>query len=499
MFNDPDDDDRERGDGPGVETPDAPDAETAPGTNGSGASPHAVAGNGRGSSGGAIYGGGGGGGAMMGGMGMGAGGMGGRGGAGLSIRNLRTFASFRNGVFRLYYMAMLGQMAAMNMQLMTRSLLVYRLAGTGTALGIMSLANALPMLLFSMFGGVIADRIQKKSVLLVGQAASAVVSFGIAVALVTGAMDEGVSYSLGFVAFGSWWLLVGASLIQGTIMGLMMPARQAIIPEIVEQRELMNAVSLNTLGMNALRLIAPAAAGLLIDRFDFYAIYFVMTGLYGAAVFFVMLMPKTGTISLQGRGALSEAVAGLTYVRRETVILIILLVTLMMVILSMPYMMLLPMFTEDIWNAGASGYGLLLAVSGAGAIVGSLVLASLPDKRRGTMLLWSGVLLGAALAWLAWSPTFQMALIAIIFVGLGQTGRMTLANTLLQYYVADAFRGRVMALYMMEWGISSFSVFFTALLADLASPQVAIGGLAIALAVMSALCIVFVPRLRRLD
>ena len=493
MFNDPDDD-RERADGPGVETVEAPDVEAPPETNGSAASAHGASGNGRGRG---MGGGGSVGGMMGGGMGMGGGGMGG--GAGLSIRNLGTFRSFKNGVFRLYYMAMLGQMAAMNMQLMTRSLLVYRLAGTGTALGIMSLANALPMLLFSMFGGVIADRIQKKSVLLVGQMASAVVSFVIAVALLTGAMDQGVAYSIGFLSFGSWWLLVVASLIQGTIMGLMMPARQAIIPEIVEQRELMNAVSLNTLGMNALRLIAPAAAGFLIDWYDFYAIYFAMTGLYAMAVFFVMLMPKTGTISLQGRGAFSEALAGVSYIRRETVIAIILLVTLAMVVLSMPYMMLLPMFTEDVWDVGASGLGILYAVSGVGAIVGSLVLASLPDKKRGLMLLWSGVLMGGALAWLAWSPTFQIALIAIVFVGLGQTGRMTLSNTLLQYYVADAYRGRVMAFYMMEWGLSSFGVFLTAVLADIVSPQTAIGGLAIMLAVVSALCIVFVPRLRNLD
>ncbi len=492
MFNDPDDD-REREGGTGVETPDNRDVVAAPERNGAAAAAPAPNGNERGRGPG---GGGGDPGAMMGGMGMG---MGGRGGAGFSLRNLRTFASFKNGVFRLYYMAMLGQMAAMNMQLLTRSLLVYRLAGTGTALGIMSLANALPMLMFSMFGGVIADRIQKKSVLLVGQAASAVVSFGVAVALVTGTMDAGITYSVGFVSFGSWWLLVIASLIQGTIMGLMMPARQAIIPEIVEQRELMNAVSLNTLGMNALRLIAPAGAGFLIDRFDFYAIYFVMTGLYAAAVFFVMLMPKTGTIALHGRGAFSEAMAGVEYIRRETIILIVLLVTLAMVILSMPYMMLLPMFTEDVWNVGASELGILYAVSGIGAIVGSLVLASLPDKKRGLMLLVSGVVLGGALMWFAWAPTYQIALIAIIFVGLGQTGRMTLANTLLQYYVQDAYRGRVMAFYMMEWGISSFAVFFTAVLADVMSPQTAIGALAIGLVVVSVLSIVFVPRLRQLD
>ncbi len=474
----------------GVEAPEAPETDHAPGSHGSGtiSGPNGNGrGRGMGGDGGGMMGGG-----MGGGMGMG-------GGRGLSFRNLRTFTSFKNGVFRLYYMAMLGQMAAMNMQMMARSLLVLRLTDSATALGIMALANSIPMLLFSLFGGVIADRVQKKYVLIIGQAGSAVVSLGIALALLTEMMDSETSYSLGFVTFGSWWLLVLAGLIQGTIMGLMMPARQAIIPEIVSQHELMNAVSLNTLGMNALRLLAPAAAGFLIDAFGFHAIYFAMTGMYASATFFIFLMPKTGTISLAGRGALSEAIAGFSYVRRETMIMVILLVTLVMVILSMPYMMLLPVFTEKVWEVSASKLGLLLSISGVGAIAGSLVFASLPDKKRGLMLLGSGVVLGAALAWFAWSPTFNMALVAIIFVGLGQTGRMTLANTLLQYYVEDAYRGRVMALYMMEWGLSSFAVFFAAVLVDRVSAPTVVGWMAVILAVASVLSVVMLPKLRRLD
>ena len=282
-------------------------------------------------------------------------------------------------------------------------------------------------------------------------------------------------------------------------MALMMPSRQAIIPEIVKQSELMNAVSLNTLGMNTLRLFAPAAAGFLIDGFGFHAIYFAMTGLYGLAVFFITLMPLTGTVSLQGRGGIADVKDGLKYVRGQTSLLLILLVTLMMTVLSMPYMMLLPMFTENIWDVGASGLGILMGVSGLGAMAGSLVLASLPDKKRGLMLLLSGIIMGVALVAFAFSPTFTIALGVIVLVGIGQTGRMTLSNTLLQYYVDDAYRGRVMSLYMMEFGLSSFGVFFAAIMADLVGPQMAVGGLAVLMVVLSTLALFLVPRLRRLD
>ena len=148
---------------------------------------------------------------------------------------------------------MLGQMAAMNMQMFARSFLVFTLTGSYSALGIMALANAAPMMFFSLFGGVIADRVQKKYVLVVGQSASALVSLGIAVSLTIGFMGADNA--------SSWWILVAASLAQGTIMGLMMPSRQALIPELVERRDLMNAISLNAAGMNINRLLAPAAAG----------------------------------------------------------------------------------------------------------------------------------------------------------------------------------------------------------------------------------------------
>ena len=407
------------------------------------------------------------------------------------LRNLGTFRSLTNPVFRLYFTAMLGQMAAMNMQMVTRSLLVYRLTGSATILGVMSLANSLPMLVFSLFGGVIADRVQKKYVLLLGQAVSGVISLVIALSLSLGYLSMGRA--------GSWWILAVASAAQGLVMALMMPSRQAMIPEIVGEEQLMNAVALNTFGMNILRLLAPAFAGFFIFAFGFGAVYYAMTGMYLLAVFFVALMPKTGTMTIQGRGALADIRDGLDYIRRQTTVFLVLVLTLVMVLLSMPYMMLLPVFTEDILNVGELGLGFLVAVSGVGAIAGSLVLASLPNRKRGLMLILSGLVLGLALVGFSFSNTLLLSMVMIVFVGVGQTGRMTLANTLLQYYVADEYRGRVMSLYMMEFGLTSFAVFFAGVLTDSIGVQWAVGGLAIALVVVSILALAFVRPIRDLD
>ncbi len=152
----------------------------------------------------------------------------------------RTFSSLKVPGFRLYYGSLVGQMAAMNMQMFARSWLIYRLTGSAVILGVMSLANAEPTLFTSLFGGVIADRLQKKYVLLAGQASSAVISLGIALSLTLGYLSAERA--------GSWWILIVASVLQGSVMGLMMPSRAAIIAEIVGEEKLMNAVSLNTMG-----------------------------------------------------------------------------------------------------------------------------------------------------------------------------------------------------------------------------------------------------------
>ncbi|MBI4282097.1 MAG: MFS transporter [Chloroflexi bacterium] len=434
------------------------------------------------------------------GMEMGGMGHGGGGAAPVSLstlRNLNTFASFKNRVFLLYYGAMAGQMAAMNMEMLARSLLVYDMTGSGTILGVMTLAASLPQLFFSLFGGVLADRVQKKYVLIGGMLGSAAITGGI-----------GLFLAIGFIGVeqpNRWWVLVVAAFVKGTFQGIMMPSRQAIIPEIVGREQLMNAVALGNLEMNINRLVMPAISGFIIELFGYEAAYFFMTAMYLVAATFAFLMPRTGTMSLRGRGALVDIKEGLVYVRHEATLLIILGVTFVVVFLSMPYSQLLPVFTKDIFKVGAGGMGVLLSVSGVGALVASLVFASLPNKRRGVMFLWGSLLLGLALVGFSfssyWFPSqaWPLALGFIVVVGIGQTARMTLANALLQYYVQDEYRGRVMALYMMDFGLTSLGVFIAGIMSDEIGVRATIGGMAAMLAVFCVFAIAFIPRLRKLD
>jgi MFS family permease len=411
--------------------------------------------------------------------------------AGFSLRRLRTFSSFKNPVYRLYYGGMMGQMAAMNMQNLARSLLIYRLTNSAAILGIMSFANAIPMLILALYGGVIADRLQKKYILLAGQAISALISLAVAIALHTGYMSTENN--------ASWWVLIVTSILQGATMGLMQPSRQAIISEIVSEDDLMNAVSLNTMGMNSLQILAPAATGFLIDAIGFAAVYYAMTGTYLLSVVFFILLPKTRATVTIGTKAIDNIKAGLRYVRNDKPIFYVLLFSLFVVFLSMPYGTLMPIFAEDILKVGASGMGILLSVTGMGSIVGSIFLASLPNRKRGVMMLCSGIILGIALAVFSFSKSWSLSLAFIVFVGLGQTGRMTLSNTLLQYYVKSEYLGRVMSIYMMQFGLTSFGSFAVGMLAEGVGAPVALGSFAILLLITSIAAMFLLPILRKLD
>jgi len=413
-----------------------------------------------------------------------------------SLRNLRTFDSLKNGNYRFYFFGMVGQWGAMNMQMVSKSMLLYRLTGSATLLGVMALASAIPQILFSLFGGAIADRVSKKMILQIGQLASAAVSLSVGLCLTTGYLSAENP--------GSSWVLIAQSALQGSIMALMMPSRSAIIPEIVGTSQVMNAMALNSLGMNTLRLLAPAAAGFLIDFAGFEAIFYSMSGLYLFSVVLTSFIRenRTGSIS-DGFGRRTSTIEdikeGLKYIWHERPVFAVLAFTLVVVLLSMPYQMLMPIFADDILKVGATGMGLLMSVSGVGAMAGSLVIASLPNKKRGVLLLGSSLVLGVALAAFAFSRSMSLSLGIMAFVGIGQAGRMTLGTTLLQSYADERYFGRVMSINMLDMGLSSLGTFAAGILAEDLGAALAIGGFAGVLALASFLALIFLARIRQLN
>ena len=430
----------------------------------------------------------------------------------------RMFDSLSLPTYRLFWGAMMTQQGAMNMQMVARAWLIYELTNAYTMLGVMALANAMPMLFLSLFGGVLADRVQKKRVLVFGQGASSLVAAAIAIAIIADIISLDKGTGAGF--------LIGASIVQGIVMGLMMPSRQAIIPEIVGVSRLTNAIALNAAGMNINRLLAPGLSGLLIALLGIQTVYITMTILYVVGLLMVFRLPLTGTIALGRPNALADLREGLEYIRQNSVVMGLLILTLVGVIFSMPYMHLMPAFAKDVLIVQTGSYqwipalpligpllndvpdllmessfrlGALLSVSGVGALIGSLWIAAMQDKNRGSLYIWSIVFLGLSLSFFAFTSSFAFAFLLMIGVGLGQSVRMALSMTLVQAYVDDEHRGRVMSIYMMEFGLSSFTTFAVASLANFIGVQWALGICAVLLIPLGLFYLVFNRTLRRLQ
>ena len=229
-----------------------------------------------------------------------------------------------------------------------------------------------------------------------------------------------------------------------------------------------------------------------------------MSGLYIFAVILTSFIRtersgrSAGSVTKR-TSALEDIKDGVKYILHERPVFAVLAFTLVVVVLSMPYQMLMPIFADDILKVGASGMGLLMSVSGIGAMAGSLVIASLPNRKRGLILLASSVLLGTALAAFAFSKSMSLSLGIMVFVGLGQAGRMTLGTTLLQSYADERYFGRVMSVNMLDMGLSSLGTFAAGILAEDLGASLAIGGFAALLALLSLLSLAFLGRVRKLE
>ena len=416
----------------------------------------------------------------------------------------RTFDSIQVPAFRWFFLAMLGQFNAMNMQMFIRGYLVFELTGSFAALGVMSLANAIPMFIFSLPGGVLADRASRKYVLQAGQLGNAAISGSIGALL--------------FLDMLRFEHLLASAAAQGVVWSLMMPARQAMIADVVGEKRLMNAVALNIAGMNFMRLVAPGVGGLMVAWLggaDW--VYVVMTASYLFAVVTLLPVPakpaaavdsppaaagapvRGGGFGGGGGRSMRDVADGMRYIAHEPTVFVVLAANFVIVLFSIPYMMMLPGFVADILHGGPDQLGLLMTITGVGALVGSLAIASMPSRNRGKILLISSLVLGIALIAFSLSRSMWLTAGIMIVIGLGQTGRMSLSNVLLQAYVEDAYRGRVMSVYMMEFGVVSFGVFFVGILSSIVGVDYAIGGTAVALTVVSLGALLFYPRLRDLQ
>ena len=401
---------------------------------------------------------------------------------------IQIFRALRYSNFRWFWINGAAQAMAQGMQFLVLGLLVLDITGSSYQLGLVVFAYGAPNLVFAMFGGVIADRAGRLKLLISTRLAVSVLVLTLAILKISGQLEM--------------WHIYAVVFLLGTVQALNMPARMAFVADLVEQRDMMNAISLHTMVNQTGQMIGPAMAGGLIELFGIGAALLVNAGLYLAGIIFLLLIrglplraPAPQTTILR------DLKEGLHCIRSTPVLYTVIGIAMAFALFGMSHRQVLPAFTEAVLDVGAGGTGLLLLGAGLGSLIGSLILASMGDFRHKTWLLMGSVLLlSVVLTAFAWSPWYLASLAVYFFVGAMSFGLFwPVATTLIQLNVPPELRGRVLSFLQFAPAVHYLGALPLAVAADAINWSAAITGGA-ALSMVVALWLgVWRPPLRRLE
>lgn len=350
-----------------------------------------------------------------------------------------TFDSLSEPAYRSLWYGMLLVWGSLNIQMVARAQLAYDLSGSALLVGLVGAAFAPPVLLFSLFGGLVADRVDRKIIMQFTQLGLAANTLFVAVSITTNTVTI--------------WHLISASFIQGLLFAFMMPARQAIVPQLVGRERMGNAVALNSSGMSLMTLVAPALGGILYARVGPELVYYLMFAFTAAAFALTARLPRVGKAVAKSGKPAAELAEGIRYIFRNGIVLSLLAISLVTAILAMPFRGLLPVLADEVFGRGPEAVGLMLSSIGVGALAGSLVFAGGIKRGRGLILMITSVVSGLALIGSAVIPNYTTLLVFMVLIGVGDAARRALNNTLIMEQVDDVHRGRVMGVYMMNFGL----------------------------------------------
>jgi MFS family permease len=351
-----------------------------------------------------------------------------------------TFAALKHRNFRLFFFGQLVSLIGSWMQNTAQGWLVYQLTGSKVLLGTVAAVGSMPMLLLSVWGGSVADRHPKRTVVLCTQSGMMLLAFLFAALVGSGRIQP-------------WHILVLVAL-GGVAMAFDMPARQAFMVEMTSREDLMNAVSLNSSIVNGARVVGPAVAGLLMARVSL-TLCFLLNGLSFIAVIVGLLMMRLPPFvrseepSSTGRHMLE----GFAYVAGHRRVRLLLVLFGVVGIFGWSYSVLLPAYATDLLHVKERGYGALLSANGLGALLGALTVATFGSRTRPRVLVLGGLwLFSAMLLLLAVIRWYPLVLACMLISGWGMLLYFSTTNTLIQTSVSDRMRGRVMGIWALVFG-----------------------------------------------
>lgn len=384
--------------------------------------------------------------------------------------------AFRYREYRNYWFGMLSAVGGFQIAMFGQFWLIHELTDSTIYLGYVGLANAVPAIALNLVGGVVADRFDKQRLIVVTQVISASIVALLALITLTDVVAP--------------WHVLTIAVFAGAINAFNQPARQSIYPHLIERKVMMSAVALNSSIWQGTRIIAPAIGGILIAVIDTGAAFVlasVLMFVFAVVVAFLKVPDEARAgASRRQTSAFRDIVEGLKFIKANSVFMFLIGMTFFNSFFGLSYIILMPVFADDILKVGADGQGVLMSVSGVGALIVTIWLGTrVSSGNTGLILIGGAVLTGLTVA--AWALTaeyigsYPLALALIFFLGLFTSVYMISIMSTLQMLVPNEMRGRVMGFYGMTWNIMPLGGMFAGLLAaSIGAPwAVAIGGLVV--------------------
>lgn len=372
-------------------------------------------------------------------------------------------------------------------QVVAQSWLVFRLTHSAFLLGVVAFLGSIPIFFLSLFGGVLADRLNKRNILIATQTAFMLLAFTLA-----------IFTQLKLITPRDIMLI---ALLNGIVMAFDAPSRQAVVVELVGKEHLFNAISLNSVAFNSSRIIGPALAGILVALIGMSGCFYINAISFLAVIIALFLIRLNNNPVIQKNNtAIKDIREGLNFIKNNRLILILIMMVGAVSLFGITYAIFMPIFANDILKVGVRGLGVLMSSSGFGALIGALILARLGDfKYKGKFLVLSTMIFSISLILFSLSKVYILSIITLIFIGGSSVAAIALINTLLQTNVPHAFRGRVMSIFMLTFaGIMPFGNLISGWLAQGLGVPVAvmIGG--VICAIFFIIINIFYPEIRKI-
>ena len=405
-----------------------------------------------------------------------------------TLPRISTFHSLRYFDYRMLFFGQIGAAGSNWMEQLARPLLMLQLTDSALMVGLITATRMFPQLILGVWAGVVADRMDKRRILLLSKGVTLLMHFTTALIILSGVIEP--------------WMVFVTTFVTGSAMAFDNPARQSLIPRMVPDDALANAVALNSAAMQTMRICGPSLAGVVLIFSGLGELYLLQSIVYVSVIYCTLrIRTRTEVERREGSSMKSELFEGFAAVQRDKVILYILLLNLVLFVFGFPYQhVFVPLIALETLDIGESGAGVLISVTGIGALTGSLAVATFGDRlrHRGLIMFVMIGIFATALLFFSRVETVYLAIPALILTGAMQVSFMALNTSFVLARTAPELQGRVMSLFSLDRGLVPLGATIGGVLAAALGPQDGLTMMALMCLGCGVLMAIFLPAIRRI-